>query len=97
MATIDIKKPHSLSKDEAKKRAEQLAKGMQDQLGINWQWEGDSIKFDAKSGAAKGTSGKVSVDDANVRVEVDLPFLLKAMKGTVESKINEKLGDVLKA
>jgi putative polyhydroxyalkanoate system protein len=96
MATIDIKKPHSLSKDEAKKRAEQLAKGMESQLGIQWNWEGDKIKFNAKSGAAKGASGIVSVDDANVRVEVDLPFLLKAVKGTVESKISEKLGDVLK-
>jgi putative polyhydroxyalkanoate system protein len=96
MASIDIKKPHSLSKDEAKKRAEQLAKGMESQLGIKWEWQGDAIKFDAPSGAAKGTSGKVHVDDANVRVEVDLPFLLKAMKGTITTKIEEKLGDVLK-
>lgn len=95
MATIDIRRPHSLDKDEAKKRAEQLAKSMESQLGIRWNWEGDKIKFDAPSGAAKGASGTVSVEPSAVRVEVDLPFLLKAVKGTVEGKINEKLTSLL--
>jgi putative polyhydroxyalkanoate system protein len=95
MATIDIRRPHSLDKEEAKKRAEQLAKGMEGQLGIRWNWEGDKIKFDAPSGAAKGASGVVSVTASEVRVEVDLPFLLKAVKGTVEGKINEKLTSLL--
>ncbi|HVY47896.1 MAG TPA: polyhydroxyalkanoic acid system family protein [Minicystis sp.] len=91
MATIDIRRSHTLEKDEAKRRAEELAKSMQDKLGIRWHWEGDRIRFDAPSGAAKGTTGVVSVDPSAVRVEVDLPFLLRAVKGTVEGKINEKL------
>jgi putative polyhydroxyalkanoate system protein len=95
MATIDIRKPHTLSEDEAKKRAEQLAKGMESQLGIRWNWEGNKIKFDAPHGAAKGTSGFVTVEQTAVRVEVDLPFLLRAIKGTVEGKINEKLKEVI--
>jgi putative polyhydroxyalkanoate system protein len=95
MATIDIRRAHTLDKDEAKKRAEQLAKGLEEKLGIRWNWEGDNIRFDAPSGAAKGASGKVSVDGQAVRVEVDLPFLLKAVKGTVESKINQKLDDLI--
>ena len=33
MATIDIRRAHTLAKDEAKKRAEELAKGMQAKLG----------------------------------------------------------------
>jgi putative polyhydroxyalkanoate system protein len=95
MATIDIRRAHTLDKDEARKRAEQLAKGLEEKLGIRWRWEGDQIHFDAPSGAAKGTSGKVSVDTSAVRVEVDLPFLLKAIKGTVESKINSKLDQLV--
>jgi putative polyhydroxyalkanoate system protein len=96
MASIDIKKSHSLGKDEAKKKAEQLARDMEGQLGIQWKWEGDNIKFDAPSGTAKGVKGTIHVDDSNVRVEVDLPFLLKAIKGTIEGKINDKLVDALK-
>lgn len=91
MATIDIKRSHTLDRDEARKRAEELARGMEAKLGIRWSWEGDRIKFDAPSGAAKGATGQVSVAETEVRVEVDLPFLLRAIKGTVESKINQKL------
>ena len=95
MATIDITRAHSLSKDEAKKRAEELAKGLEQKLDLKWRWEGDSIRFDAPSGVAKGTKGEVTVNEKNVRVTIDLPFLLKMMKGTVESKVNEKLNALL--
>lgn len=95
MATIDIKKSHSLSKDTARTRAEDLAKGMQEKMGIQWRWEGDRIKFDAPSGAAKGTTGQVSVSDSDVRVEIDLPFLLRAMKGMIEGRVNDQLNKVL--
>lgn len=95
MATIDIRRQHSLNKDDAKMRAEELAKSMQDKLGIRWQWQGDVIDFDAPSGSAKGATGKVTVDAASVRVEIDLPFLLRAVKGMIESKVNEKLDTLL--
>ncbi len=95
MATIDIRRAHTLEKEEAKRRAEALAKGMEEKLGIRWHWDGDRIRFDAPSGAAKGATGTVHVDPKDVRVEVDLPFLLRAIKGTVESKINGKLDDLL--
>jgi putative polyhydroxyalkanoate system protein len=95
MATIDIRRAHALDKDEAKRRAEALAKGMEEKLGIRWHWEGNQIRFDAPSGAAKGATGTVHVNPSDVRVEVDLPFLLRAVKGTVESKITQKLDDLL--
>ena len=95
MATIDISRPHSLSKDDAKKRAEELAKSMEAKLDLKWKWEGDHIRFEAPSGAAKGTTGTVEVSDSSVRVQIDLPFLLRVLKGKVESKVNEKLTELL--
>jgi putative polyhydroxyalkanoate system protein len=95
MATIDITRTHKLPKDEAKKRAEQIASGMQSKLGLQWRWDGDTIRFDASSGAAKGTKGEIAVTDKEVRVQIDLPFMLRLMKGTVESKVNEKLDALL--
>ncbi len=91
MATIDIKRNHNLGLEAAKAKAEELANGMKEKLGIVWRWDGDNIKFDAPAGLAKGASGQVSVAATLIRVEIDLPFLLRAMKGTVESKVNEKL------
>lgn len=95
MATVDIRRTHSLSKEEAKKRAEALATELQQKLGLQWRWDGDHIRFEAPSGAAKGTTGTVEVTDSAVRVQVDLPFLLRVLKGKVESKVNEKLDALL--
>jgi putative polyhydroxyalkanoate system protein len=95
MATIDVRRTHALPKDEARKRAEDLAKSMQQRFELDWHWEGDRIVFDAPRGAAKGTRGSVEVGDRDVRVQIDLPFLLRMLKGTVESKVNEKLSQLL--
>ena len=95
MATIDIRQAHALPKDEAKRRAEELAKSMQQRLDMDWRWEGDSIVFEAPRGAAKGTKGSVEVSDKDVRVQIDLPLMMRMLKGTVESKVNEKLRQLL--
>jgi putative polyhydroxyalkanoate system protein len=95
MSTIDITRKHTLSLDDAKKRAEDFAKGMETKLGLTWKWAGDKIVFEAPSGAAKGTKGDVQVSKDAVRVTVDLPFMLRVMKGTIESKIHEKLDQIL--
>lgn len=95
MSTIDVKRAHTLPVDEAKKRAEELAKTMAEKFNLDWKWDGDAIRFDAPRGAAKGTKGQVVVSETEVRVQIDLPFLLRMMKGTIESKVNEKLDKVL--
>jgi putative polyhydroxyalkanoate system protein len=77
------------------KKAEEFAKGMQERFELEWRWVGDSIHFDAPRGAAKGTKGEVNVTDKSVRVQIDLPFLLRIMKGTIEDKVNEKLTKLL--
>ncbi len=95
MATIDITRNHTLPIDDAKKKAEELAKSMADKFGIAWKWDGDTIRFDAASGTAKGTKGEVAVTDKTVRVAIDLPFMLKMLKGTIEGKVKEKLDTLL--
>lgn len=95
MSTIDITREHSLAKDEARKRAEELATSLQTKFNLVWRWEGDAIHFDAPSGPAKGTKGEVAVSDKSVRVQIDLPFLLRMLKGTVENKVHEKLKQLL--
>jgi len=95
MATIDVRRTHALPKSEAKERAESLAKSMQQKLDLDWHWDGDRILFDAPRGAAKGTKGSVDVTDTDVRVQIDLPLLMRMLKGTVEAKVNEKLAQLL--
>lgn len=91
MAHIDIKKAHTLPLDEAKSRAEDIAKKMETDLGISWKWEGNAIAFDTPSGKAKGVKGSLAVSDKEAHIQIELPFLLRAIKGTIESKVREKL------
>jgi putative polyhydroxyalkanoate system protein len=91
MATIDITRNHSLAKDAARSQAEELAKTLESKFNLAWKWVGDVIHFEAPAGPAKGTKGEVHVGDSSIRVAVDLPFLLKAFKSTIEEKVNEKL------
>jgi putative polyhydroxyalkanoate system protein len=95
VSTIDITRAHKLPLDTAKHKAEELARSLEQKLGMTWQWAGDTIRFEAGSGAAKGTKGDVRVSGESVRVTVDLPFMLRVMKGTIESKIHEKLDQIL--
>jgi putative polyhydroxyalkanoate system protein len=95
MSTIDISRAHKLPLDAARLKAEELAKSMEAKLGMTWKWAGDTIHFETPSGAAKGTKGDVEVTVNAVRVVVDLPFMLRVMKGTIESKIHEKLDQIL--
>ena len=95
MAAIDMKRSHSLGIDTARERAEELARDLEGKLGINWRWEGDTIRFKADSGKAKGVSGNVAVSSSDVRVQIDLPFLLKALKGTIQGKVEDKLKELV--
>lgn len=95
MATIDISRSHGLGLDTAKQRAEQLANDLKERMGIAWRWEGDTIRFSSESGPAKGVTGAVIVASSQVKIEIDLPFLLKAMKGTIAGKVEDKLGKLL--
>jgi putative polyhydroxyalkanoate system protein len=95
MATIELRRAHSLPKDEARKRAEELAKSLEEKLGLKWRWEGDNLVFDAPHGPAKGTRGFVRVTGGEVSVEIDLPFFLRVLKGKVESKVKDKLDKLL--
>jgi putative polyhydroxyalkanoate system protein len=96
MANINIRRPNGLGKAVARQRTESLAMSMEAKLGIRWQWQGDRLTFDTPRGAARGTTGTVSVDDTSVRVEISLPVLLRAFRGAVEGKINDELNRLLR-
>jgi putative polyhydroxyalkanoate system protein len=95
MPTIEIRRSHVLPKDEARRRAEELASSLQEKLHLEWRWEGDRLAFESSRGPAKGTRGAVEVTSDAVTVQIDLPFLLRVMKTKVESRVEERLRQVL--
>lgn len=91
MATIEQRKSHAYPKEEARKKAENLAEELKAKLKLEWVWRGDTIDFEAKSGTAKGVKGTVDVSDKEIVVKIDLPFMLRPLKGMVESRVKDKL------
>ena len=95
MSEIEIKRAHTLAKDDARLKAEELAKALEAKLGLSWHWNGDSIHFEAAHGVARGTRGEVHVTPQEVKVHVHLPFMLRPIKGMLESRVHEKLDQLL--
>lgn len=94
MASIDIKKDHQLGLATAKEKVQQVAQRLESKLGIHWTWKGDTVAFQADGGMAKGVKGTIAVTESKVHTQIDLPLLLKAMKGTIEKKVQEELSQL---
>lgn len=91
MATIELSKNHTLGRDAARAKAEAIAQDLAQKIGLGWSWAQDTIAFEAKSGVAKGLKGKLDVLPDLFRIEIDLPFMLRPLKGMVEGKVKEQL------
>lgn len=90
MATIVITRAHSLGRESARKSAEAVAEKLRGELNARYRWEGDDLKFDCT-----GASGRIQVGEREVRVEVDLSFLLKPMRSRIERSVNAYLEEYL--
>ena len=91
MATIDITKKHTKTREEARAAAEQVANRLKDKLEATWRWSGEEIVFERT-----GAKGRIVIGDGVVRVEIDLAFVLRPLKGKVESKAQQYLDEYLK-
>jgi putative polyhydroxyalkanoate system protein len=89
MADINIARKHSLGKDEAKKRANDMLDKMKDKVGIKGTWAGDVFNV---TDPVKGT---FTVSESEIKCELNLSFMMKAMKGMIEQKINESFDKAL--
>ena len=91
MATIDIKRAHSIGKDKAREATQQIADRLKAKMDVTYRWEGDTLKFERT-----GASGTIKVSDTAVEVAVDLNMMLRPMKGKVQEKIEHYFSEYLK-
>jgi|SRR5579885_788148 len=91
MALINIRHFHSLSLEEAKKRAENLLNELKSNVpggSFTAKWNGNVLIIEGSSGLAKGVRAEADVQADCVVVGVDLPILFRSFKDTVENKLN---------
>ena len=88
MSGIDIRHPHSLPMDKARKAVEQVAKKLADRFDVDYAWKGDVLNF-----ARSGVDGKIALMPKQLHVTASLGFLLSALKGPIEAEIRRVLDE----
>jgi len=86
MPSIAIKRRHGLDHKRAKAAAEKIARDLNKRFDLEYAWEGDHIAFERP-----GLSGTLQVGKTDLRLDVELSFLLLPLKGPIEQAINKEL------
>ncbi len=95
MPTIHIHRAHRQSLGAMRRFVEATARRIEEKHAVRWRWVGDSMELVAPPGLAAGARGRVTIDEAAVAIEVNLPLALAAARGMVERRLNAKLDVVL--
>lgn len=92
MAKITMTHPHTLPKETAKEKVNELFLKFKDRFGINLKWDGDTVKL-----SGSGFDGVAKVFDDKVDINVNLGLMVSAFKGQIESGLQEQLNKRLSA
>jgi putative polyhydroxyalkanoate system protein len=90
MADIALNRAHALGIKGAKTAADKMADTLGEKFDLRGTWSGNTFNFQRP-----GVNGSLAISDSNMKLEVTLGFLLKAMKGPIERAVNEQLDKVL--
>ena len=82
MSTIHAEHKHTLSKEEARKRAEEYVGMIADKVHADIKWAGDTASF-----KGTGFSGTAKLADNLIVLDIDLSFLLRPLKGKIEERM----------
>ncbi len=86
MPTIAIKRRHKLDPKKAKAAAHTVIKDLSARYQLACAWDGDEVSFERP-----GVSGCMHVGKSEVRLDVQLSFLMTPLKGSIEQAINDEL------
>src|SRR5947208_12089986 len=97
---VTVTIPHSLGKDEARRRIEtgfgqlrqQMSGGVAGALGgmvkFQEEWHGDRLSFEG-TGLGQKMTGRLDVRDNAVDIQLDLPEILAALADRITGKLKE--------
>jgi putative polyhydroxyalkanoate system protein len=94
MATISISRNHTKTVEDLRKKIDEMSGSLEAKYGVKGRWQGNTMLLEG-SGMARGVSGRIDVMPSQVRIELDLPLLLRAMKGQIEESLNRKIDRAL--
>ena len=86
MPSIDIRRRHDKSMKEAKLAVEHVAQKLSDKFDVEYCWDGHTLAFERS-----GVHGQILLSKGEVHVQVNLGFLLLALRGPIEAEIHKYL------
>jgi len=99
MPRLSMTTTHNLGAEEATRRLKEKFDSVRSRFGehvsgLKEQWEGNTLSF-AFQALGMPVSGTVAVCDDQVSLEAELPLAAALVKGTIERRIREELGELL--
>ncbi len=90
---ITVNVPHKLTEREVRERIDKGFSKVQEKtvgksVDVSQSWEGDRMTF--KAGAmGQNLTGKLHIQPNNVFIEINLPWFLAKLSGTVQEKLKK--------
>ncbi len=95
MPRITLQIPHTLGREEAKRRIqEQLPKVRGQVTDLGEQWQDNTLTFHFTVMGFK-VGGTLAVEDTSANLDVDLPMPAMVVKGMIEQRARQELGTLL--
>ena len=91
MSRIYIQRDHELDNRTLRKRAERLARQLQDEFGGNYRWEGNTVHYNYSG----GIDARLTLQDADILVDVKLGVLMLMLKKRLHQEIEGYLDEHL--
>ncbi|MCX2982793.1 polyhydroxyalkanoic acid synthase [Halieaceae bacterium IMCC14734] len=88
MASFSISKPHTMTREDVRDAAENLAKGLKDRHGLRYRWRGDTAEF-----SRSGLDGRLIISDDNITVSVKLGLLASAFERPLKKAVTDYLDE----
>ena len=92
---ITITIPHKLSRGEARARVQESVDRFKQQLGaaglgqVTHQWAQDRLDMHARA-LGQAVTGRIHVNDHDLKIEVDLPGILGAFAGKIAARLRRE-------
>jgi Putative polyhydroxyalkanoic acid system protein (PHA_gran_rgn) len=83
--------PHRLGRQEAKRRLDSGISRIRPELGslvnaLDYSWNGDNLNFQAAA-MWQTITGRISVLEDAVRIEIDLPWMMRLLSDTILKQV----------
>lgn len=90
MADIELTRSHSRGLEGGRDVVENVAKQLQTDLGITYQWDGDTLLVEGQ-----GAEGRIEVGSERIQLLINLSAFLKPVQERVKTEAENYLDDVL--